>query len=175
MNNLHLKTGLTYGVITSTISFCIGLALMFTGLADTTGTSGGWTSSLVLVMGIYLASEAFKKSNDGYLSHKDLIVTCLWMGLTSGVVSAFFGFLHLAMDPTMFEIQKNRMEIEFEKKGLSDAQIEESMKMMDKMFQPFPMAIIVFITVFLSMLFIGAIMGFFLKREKPVFDSFDEN
>ena len=173
MNNLYLKTGFRFGIIASILTTLIGLALLFTGMADYSGSSSGWTSTLILALGVYLAAEGFKKENQGFMSHKDLIKVSLWMGLFAGIFSAVFGFIHAKMDPTLFDLQKNRMEVELENKRLDDAQIEQSMKMVNVMLEPVPMAIMIIITIFISMVVIGAIMGFFLKKEKDVFDSLD--
>ena len=66
MKNNRLQTGLSYGALTSLISILISLALYFTGLADFQGGSSGWVSILILGLGIYLATEAFKKNNGGF-------------------------------------------------------------------------------------------------------------
>lgn len=170
MNNLRLRTGLIYGGITSVISMLIGLALASFGLSDMSSGGNGMVNALILVLGIYLAAEAFKKNNEGFLSSGDLIVVSLWLGLIVGIVSGLFSWIYLNyIDPEMMKKIIKMAEIKMEEQGNSDEQIEMAMQMMDKVMSP---PILITISVLMNLFFslvLGAIMALFLKREKPVF------
>lgn len=174
MSNLRLKTGIRFGIVTSLLSSLIGLALFFTGLADYSGSASGWVGTLIMILGIYLASEGYKKENNGFMTHSDLVVTSLWMGLVGGLVSALIVFVHLQLDPDLFTIQLNRAEADMENKGLDDASIEQAMSITRKMMQPIPMAMLVFASSFIFSVILASILGFFLKKEPGVFDQFDQ-
>jgi hypothetical protein len=152
----------------------IGLALFFTGLADYSGSTSGWVGMLILILVIYLASEGYKKENNGFMSHSDLVVTSLWMGLVSGLVSAVIVLIHLHLDPDLFVAQLNRAEAEMENKGLDDKSIEQAMSITRKMMQPIPMALMVIFSSFIFTVILASIMGFFLKKEQGIFDQFDQ-
>jgi hypothetical protein len=169
MKHLRLKTGLQFGIITSLLATLIGMALMFTGMMDYSGSSGGWTSMLIIGLGIYLASEGFKKRNDGFMSHSDLFVISLWLGLFSGILSGVFGMIQFAMDPSLLEKMKNVAEARLESQGQSDEAIEQAMKIMDFMMEPIPLAMVTLISSLFFSALIGGILGFFLKNEKDVF------
>jgi len=170
MKNLRLKTGLQFGAITSGLNILIGLALLFMGLVDYSGGSSGWVTFLILVLGIYLAANHYKGKNEGYMSVKDLIVISLWLGLITGVISGIYAVVYMQMDPTMMEKAKNIAEAKMEEQGNSEEQIEMAMAMMNKFMTPgFLLAMSVFMNTIFGWI-IGAILGTFLKNEKPVFD-----
>lgn len=175
MSNLRLKTGVRFGFVSSLLSSMIGLTLFFTGLADYSGSTSGWVGTLILILVIYLASEDYKKKNNGFMSHSDLVVTSLWMGLVAGLVSAVIVFVHLQLDPDLFATQLNRVEADMENKGMDDASIEQAMSITRKMMQPVPMAIMVVFSSFIFTLILASIMGFFLKKEQGIFDQFDQD
>jgi Protein of unknown function (DUF4199) len=174
MSNLRLKTGIRYGIVTSLLSSLIGLALFFTGLADYSGSTSGWVGTLILILGIYLASEGYKKENNGFMSHSDLVVTSLWMGLIGGLMSAAIVFVHLQLDPDLFSAQLNRVEADMENKGMDDASIEQAMSITRKMMQPVPMALTVIVSSFIFTVILSSILGFFLKKEQGIFDQYDQ-
>lgn len=175
MSNLRLKTGVRYGVVTSLLSSFIGLALFFTGLTDYSGSSNGWVGTLILILGIYLASEGYKKENNGFMSHSDLVVTSMWMGLVAGIVSSVIMYFHMQLDPDLLTTQLNRVEADMENKGVDDEAIAQTMAFTRKIMQPLPMALIMIFFSFIFTLILAAIMGFFLKKEQGIFDQFDQD
>jgi len=169
MNNLRLTTGLRFGLVTSGLNIFIGLALFFMGLVDYSGGSSGWVTFLILVLGIYLASEQFKKKNEGFMTAKDLIVMSLWLGLITGVISGIYAVVYMQIDPQMMEKAKNIAETRMEEQGNSEEQIEMAMSMMNKFMTP---GFLIFMSILMNVIFgliIGAILSIFLKREKPIF------
>jgi hypothetical protein len=170
MNNLRLKTGLQFGAITSGLNILIGLALLLMGLVDYSGGSSGWVTFLILIMGIYLAANHFKSKNEGYMSANDLIVTSLWLGLITGVISGIYAIVYMQIDPTMMEKARNIAEARMEEQGSSEEQIEMAMSMMDKFMTP---GFLLGMSILMNTIFglvIGTILSFFLKKDKPIFD-----
>jgi ABC-type dipeptide/oligopeptide/nickel transport system permease component len=68
------------------------------------------------------------------------------------------------------EQAKNLAEVRLEQQNMSDEMISKNMEIIDTMFQPIPLAALVLFVTLLSVLIIGAILGFFLKKERNVFD-----
>ena len=170
MKNLRLKTGIRFGLFTSAISILIGMALYFMGLVDYSGGSSSWVTILILGLGIYISAEHFKKMNGGYMTHKDLIVTSLWLGLIVGLISGIYAVVYMQIDPTMMDKAKNIAEAKMEEQGQSEEQMQMAMSLMDKFFTPqFLIAMSLLMNVVLSLI-ISAILGSFLKNEKPIFD-----
>lgn len=170
MNNLRLRIGLTYGAITSLLSVFIGIALSSFGLSDMSSGGNGWVNALILILGIYLGTEAFKKLNEGFVSIGDVVVFSLWLGLVVGLVSGIFSWVYLNyIDPEMLKKIVRMAEIKMEEQGNSDEQIEMATSMMEKMMTPgFLIAISVFMNLIFSVI-LGGIIGMIMKREKPVF------
>ena len=104
------------------------------------------------------------------MEHGEIISVSLWLGLVSGVISAVLSIIHLQMDPKLVEQAKNLAEVRLEQQNMSDEMISKNMEIIDTMFQPIPLAALVLFVTLLSVLIIGAILGFFLKKERNVFD-----
>jgi hypothetical protein len=170
MNPSKFKIGLRFGVFTSVFSFLVGVALVYMGLSDYSGSSNGWISTLILGLGIYLATEAFKKESGGTMEHGEIVSVSLWMGLFSGVISGILSIIHLQFDPKLMEQAKHMAEVRLEQQNMSDEMIAKNMEIMDILFQPLPLAAMVIFVTLLSTLIIGAILGFFLKKDRNVFD-----
>lgn len=170
MNQLRLKTGLYYGGITALLSMLIGVALTSFGLSDMSSGGNGWVSFLILLLGLYLAGEAFKKQNEGFLTTGDLVVISLWLGVIVGLVSGIFSWIYLNyIDPEMLRKIMRMAEIKMEEQGNSDEQIQMATQMMEKvMSPPFLISISILMNLFMGVI-IALILSLFMKRERPVF------
>ena len=170
MGNLRLSTGIRFGLVTSGLQILIGLALFFAGLVDYSGETSGWVSFLVLLLGLYLASEHFKKQNENYLGTKDMIVISLWLGILVGIISGIYAVVYMQMDPTIIEKTMNMTEARLEGQGVSDEQIKMTLNMMEKFFSPGYLIAASLLMNLIFSVFIGTILGLILKKERPIFD-----
>lgn len=172
MKNLRLKTGATYGVITSVLSILIGMTLHFMGLNDFSGGgSSGWVNILILVLGIYLGVEAFKKQNEGFATTGDIVMMSVFLGLVMGLISGIYSAIYLNyIDPTVIEKIRNVAEAKMEEAGNTEEQMDMALGMMEKMMQPGWLILMATLMNTIFSLVLGALLSLFLKKEPSVFE-----
>lgn len=172
MKNRRLSIGLKYGVITSILGILIGMALFFMGLNDFSGSgSSSLVNILILILGIYLGTEALKQSNEGYASTGDIVMMSLYLGVALGIISGLFWSIYLNyVDPSIIQKIISVTEARMEEAGNSDEQMEMALSMTEKMMSPgwFTLVSTLMNVIFSSI--IGALMSLFLKNDPPVFD-----
>lgn len=170
MKHIRLKTGLQYGIIESLLNFLISIAILYAGLAAYNSGSNTIISLLITGLAIFLATEAFKKKSGGFMEASDVVVTSLWMGLSSGFLGGVLGALHFHFNPEIKDTIRNQMELQLENQGQSDEIIEKSIEMMEMFLQPgFLIAISIF-SLLLMHLIVGGILSLFLKKERSIFE-----
>jgi hypothetical protein len=165
-SHFRLKTGLRFGVITSIISSSIGIALYSAGLTNYGSNSGSWIPAILLGLGIYLASEYFKKYNQGYMGQRDVVVVALWLGLFSGLISGAIMLIQLHFDASVISQMENMLEMQLEERGLEGADFERAMEMGSMFFNPYFLGVSAIISSLIMSLVVGFILSIFLKREK---------
>lgn len=161
----RLKTGLRFGLLVSLINGLIGLALYYAGLVDFSGNSSAWISLLLMGLGIYLASEHYKKFSGGWMKRSDVLVTASWLGLFSGLVSSAFVYLQLKMDPGVLDKMQNLLEYELEKQNLEGEVYDQAISIGQMFMQPWYLSLATIFSSLISALIAGFILGFFLKKE----------
>ena len=162
--HFRLKTGLRFGIITSLINSLVSIALYSMGLIDFSGTSGGWISIVLLGLGIYLATEYYKKYSGGFMSGSDIVVTSLWLGFFSGLISLAFLLIQLQLDPSILEKMKNVVEMQMENQNMRPEDLEKAMEISEMFLHPGFLAVSALVSSLLSGLFAGFILSFFLKK-----------
>jgi hypothetical protein len=167
--HLRLKTGLRFGIVTSMLNSLIGIALYSMGLMDFSGSGGGWTSLLLFGLGIYLASEHFKKFTKGSMSQSDVVVISLWIGFFSGIVSVIVMLIQLKLDPSIMEKMYALMEMQFEKQDLEGEQYDKAMEMATMFMSPGFLSLMGFISSMFIALIEGFILSFILRKEQDPF------
>jgi hypothetical protein len=158
--------GIRYGLILSAISIAFFLIVVLSGL-DMNGPLK-WVSYAISLVVVFLAHKNFKDTGDGFMSYGQGIGIAFWMSLFSSVISSVFTYFYIKFIDSGFidKIKEMQME-EMEKKGMSDAQMEQAMKFA-AMFTT-PEAILIFGIVFgIIGLIIGAIViSIFTQKKNP--------
>ena len=165
-SHFRLKTGIRFGLITSLISSFIGIALYSAGLTNYGSNSGSWIPAILMGLGIYLASEYFKKYNQGYMNQRDVVVVAVWLGLFSGLVSGAIMLIQLQFDASIISQMENMLEMQGEERGLEGAKLEEFMEMSTMFLNPYFLGLSALISSVIVSLVVGFILSIFLKREK---------
>lgn len=158
-----------FGLVTSVLSILIGLALYYTGLADTSSGTNLWVSILIVFLGFFLASEQFKKENEGFMSFGEGIRLCVWLGLSMGLITGVYAVINNYIDPSVMEKVMNQVEYQMEEQGQSQEQIEMVMDITRWMTKPPVLILVSLISNLFTALLVGLIAGNFLKKDKPVF------
>ena len=162
------QLGLRYGLILGLIFIVYNLILQFTGLATNNWMS--IISNLALLITIVMAHKAFKEGGDGYMSMGQGLGIGTLISLVSGIISSVFIFIYLKfVDDSMLGLIKEKQLEQFEKQGLSDAQIEQQMKIAEMFSGPIAILIMgIIITVFAGFI-ISLIVSLFTKKSKKIF------
>ncbi len=159
-----LKAGLITGLVMTVYSTVLSMA----GLSQSSPLH--YVTFLLLVGGLVYGMRAFKEQNGGYMTYGQGLgvgtLTAGVAGLLSSLVSTFYVKF---VDPSVLQRTMDEQRIQMEERGMSDAQIEQAMKIAESMsgfsFLFATLAVVFF--GFLLSLIIAAIM----KRERDVFDA----
>lgn len=169
MKNLKLYIGIKYGLITSVLSVLINMALAQMGTADFSGGGNFWIALLIVVLGFYLASEEFKKKNEGYFSLGQGVQVGLWIGATVGLISGIFSIIYLQMDPSLVEKVINQIEARLEEENANQEAVDMAVSLTRKMMSP---GILMFFSMLMNVfigLLVGTVASIFVRKEKPIF------
>jgi hypothetical protein len=158
-----------YGLLTGLISIIISYGLNMAGLEN---SPAKWLTSLVLVGGIFLAQNAFKQQNQGFMSYgQGLKIGTLLAGI-AGILSAISSYVYITfIDPDFLNRIMDKTRAEMEAKGtMSDAQIDQAMGWTSKMMNG-PM---MFVSVLVGSLIMGFLASLIItaitKNSRPEFE-----
>lgn len=148
------SVALRYGLITGFVSIIYALILYIT--KSNTNTTLSWLGMIIPIVGIWLALDAFKKENGGFMSYGQGLGIGTLLTTISGVLGGIFTYVYVSfIDTTVLTRMREMQVLEMEKKGLSDTQIEDAMSMAESFSGPGMMLV-------MSILF-GALMGFLIS------------
>ncbi|RSK44120.1 DUF4199 domain-containing protein [Hymenobacter perfusus] len=160
-----IRYGLFVGIIASILSF-----IQFAFIKDPE-TPFRWLSTVVCIIGIYMAHKQFKQSNSGFMSYGQGLGIGTILSVVAGLISGVFGYLYVAfIDPEYMnramEVQRAKMEAQ----GLDDAQIEQGMMWAQK-FSTGPIVILFSLIIVVIIGFvISLIISAFTKNTRPEFE-----
>jgi len=159
-----------YALIVGIINIIYSIILYITDL-HITSKFLSYVSFLIIIVGIYLAHKHFKNENGGYMSYgQGLGIGTLLSGIV-GLLSGIFTFIYMQfIDTGLMERAQEMQIVELEKRGMSEEQIEQALKMAQSFTSPGMMivwSIVAFLFVgFLFSLIISAIT----KHTRPEFE-----
>ncbi len=171
------RTGIRFGIMTALLyivllfiryRFFSSNPLAFVG-------AGGITFIAVLVMYL-LAGIARKKELNGYATFRDILQTIFVCILITELAFVVFNGIYLKyVDPAFWENFKGGARAFFEKAGMSDADVDKQMKMLDE--QGSQMTVPVLVRNFGMYVIVDSIVGMIyasiLRKKKNVFPETD--
>ncbi|WP_185816989.1 DUF4199 domain-containing protein [Hymenobacter metallilatus] len=163
--SVGIRYGLFVGIIASILSF-----LQMSFIQDPE-TPFRWLSTVVSIVGIWLAHKQFKQVNAGFMSYGQGLGIGTILSVVAGLISSVFGYLYVSfIDPAymnrVMELQRAKMEA----RGMDDAQIEQGMAMAEK-FSSGPIVILFgLILVVIIGFVISLIVSAFTKHTRPEFE-----
>jgi len=159
---------LKYGLLLGILGVIFSLISNMSGLTES--PVGGMVSIPIMLffygLCFYLAFKAFRTDNDGMSLGQALGIGML-VTLISSIISSIFTFLYMTfIDPGMMErIQEVQIEA-LENSGMSDAQIEQQMEMMQMFSGPVAMVAFGLLGALCFGFFLSLIIGAIMKKEK---------
>ncbi len=125
--------GVKYGVYAGIIAIVIELLTYLMGPSIYFHWSKGILGFIILVAAMAMAGKAFKESNGGYATWKELLTPTFVVGIVSSIISTIFQFLMFnVIDTSLASAQKEAVISTME--GYADVIGEEGMeKFMDNL------------------------------------------
>lgn len=167
-----MGTKFTYAVILTVVGAVMRLLLYFTGYETeklATGQHAGWLGAVLMIVILVMGIRAVREESPGkYMSYGKGLGAGVLISLYASLMSAVYNFIHLKFINTQFvDYQMELIRTEWEKAGMSAAQMEQAEGFTRAMMGPVGAAIMtVIITVCLGLV-ISLIAAAFLKRPAP--------
>jgi hypothetical protein len=162
------NVGIKYGIIGGIASVAYSTVINITN--NQGNQALGWLSSVIFLIVLYFAMREFKTANKSFMTFKEGFGLGMLACVINAAISSIYTFVYTKfIDPSFFETIKEMQREEFEKQGLGEEQIEQTMAMMDKMMSPEITTVIGFFAVIILGLIISAIMAAIMKKEPTLF------
>ena len=160
---------LKYGLIAALAGVVYSLILMVTDLGDNRILSS--LAYLIMIAGIVFAMQQYKAINYGYMSYGQGLGIGSIVSVVFGFLSGLFTWLYTTfVDPEYMARVMEKQRVQLLEQGLSDEQIDASMKMAENFQGPVTMilgaAVVTLIIGFILSLIIAAVM----KNSRPEFE-----
>jgi hypothetical protein len=164
--SLALKPGL----IVSGALVAFSLVLWATVSDINTQKYLGWINYLILAAGYYFYTVQYRNEHkNGALTFGEAFVFMLFMTIVISLVQAVYTYVLMVwLDPAMIQKMLDIATEEMYKKDIPEEQIEQSMKMMSFMFQPWLLAIMSIFSNMFGGIIMSLIIGLFTKKEAPL-------
>ena len=161
--------GVKFGVIASLAIIIYSLILNLTGL--NTSQAMGYITYLMLGAIMYVASKNYKEGNTGFVSFGGSFSISSIIAAISGAISSIFTYVYLLfIDSSMIDFIKEKQLEEFEKQGMTDAQIEQALHYSDMFMTPGAISIMAFIGMLFFGMIIALIVAAIVKNPRSVFN-----
>lgn len=120
---------------------------------------------------VFLGMKWYKeKDNGGFLTYGEGMKVGVLSVAAAGVIVGAFTAIYISQNPEIVDDLIDMVIVEYQKSGMSDAQIEKFIPMTEMMFSPISMFISSIVSYALIGTIISLIVAAILKKEKPVFD-----
>jgi len=159
-----LKAGLITGLVMTVYSLILNMA----GLPQSSPLH--YLTLLMLIGGLVYGMREFKSQNGGFMSYGQGLgvgtLTAGVAGLLSSLVSTFYVKF---VDPTVLQRTMDEQRIKMEERGMSDAQIEQAVKLAESM-SSFSFLIATLSIILMGFVF-SLVIAAIVKRDRDVFDA----
>jgi hypothetical protein len=165
------QIALKYGLYLGLVLIILSMIIEFMNLDMKTQQNLGYINYVGALVAIILAHKAFKENGDGFMTIGQGLGIGTLVSLISGAILAVFTYVYIKFvdDSILTKIKDMQIE-ELEKRGMSDAEIEQAMKVAGI----FMSAEMMIVWIILGMVFIGFILSLivslFTKKVNPNFE-----
>ena len=160
------EVGIRYGLISAVVGIFYFVLITMAGM-QMQGPAG-YLGYLITAAIIFLAHKYYKDNGNGYMSYGQGIGIAFWCGLISSVISSVFVFIYASyIDSSFIQNIKDLQLEQMEKQGLSEAEIEQAMKIAGAFTSPAGIAGMGFIGGIITALIIAVIVTIFTQKKDP--------
>jgi hypothetical protein len=165
VKSVAIRYGLITGFVTVIYSFILFIAEVSENQALTSA------SYLILIVGIVLAHQHFKKENGGYMRYSQGLGIGSLLSVIVGLLSGIFMYIYIKfIDSSTMERMRDIQVAELEKRNMTEEQIEQAMAITDKMMGPEMLVVWVIVgTLFLGFI-LSLIIAAITKRTRPEYE-----
>lgn len=161
------SVGMRFGLIGGVISIAYFLILNLAGVNITEGY-WNWVGYCITAVIIFLAHKQYKENGDGFMSYGQGIGIAFWIGLISAVLSSIFTYIYIKFIDTGFIDMIKEKQIEgMEAKGMSEAEIDQAMKIASMFMSPEAMLIFGLVFGIIGTIIIALIVTIFTQKKAP--------
>ena len=161
---------LRYGLITGIITVIYSLILNLTE-QNISNPWLGYISFIILVIGIVMAHKHYKTENNGFMTYGQGLGIGSLLSLVVGALSGIFTYIYIKFfDSTFIERMQEQQVVEFEKRGMSDEQIEQAIQMSQKFTSPELIVVYAILGTLLFGFILSLIISAITKHTRPEFE-----
>lgn len=129
------QVAMKWGLYLGMVMILYSMVLQLTGQVGNQAL--GYVNYLLAAVLMYFAHKEFKDEGTGFMSYKQGFGIGALMSVVSSVISVIFMYIYVKfIDDSMLDIVRAQQIEELEKQGLSDAQLDQSIAMMEKFSTP---------------------------------------
>jgi hypothetical protein len=163
------SVGMRYGLLTGLISIIISFGLNAAHLEQ---SPAKWLTLVVMIAGIVLGQQAYKKANGEFMSYGQGLGVGMMVASVSAVLSAAFSYIYVTfIDPEMTARLLDKARADMEAQGkLNDAQIDQAMHWTAMFMQGPALVAIALVGGIVMGLLVSLITAAVLKNPKPEFE-----
>ncbi|MEQ9305719.1 MAG: DUF4199 domain-containing protein [Marinoscillum sp.] len=167
------SVAIKYGVIGGLIGIIFFVIQDFAGLAG--DPDFGWVSMVISIaitaVIIALAQKEYKANGDQFMNYGEGLGLGTLLSVVSGLLSSVFTYVYVSfINPTFVENIRQQQIVAMEEKGLSDAEIEQGMKMAENFSGPTALFIFGLLGAVFFGFLISLVVSAFLKKSRPEFE-----
>lgn len=160
------SVGIKYGLIAALISIILFILIDFLGMVGQSWTQ--WVGILITAVIIFLAHKEFKSEGDDFMSYGQGVGIGVWIGLISSVLGSVFTYIYVKfINPGYMDFIREQQIMGMEERGMSDAEIEQAMKMAESFSGPEAILIFGIIFGFIFTLIAALIVSAVTKNSRP--------
>jgi len=167
-----MGTKFTYAVILTISGAVMRLLMYFTGYETeklAVGQHAGWLGLIIMIVVLFLGIRAIREESPGkYLSYGNGLGSGVLISLFAGLMSGVYNFIHLKFVNTQFvDYQLELIKLQWEKAGMSSAQMEQAEGVTRMMMGPIAQGIMTVVMTVIIGLVASLILAAILKRPAP--------
>ncbi|MCR9254195.1 MAG: DUF4199 domain-containing protein [bacterium] len=164
VKQVAVKWGLILGMVSVILTLIVQLLTLYEN------QWAGWIGLPFSIAVVFLAHNAFKNEGDGFMSYGQGLGIGVLLSLIASVISSLFNWVYLSfVDDGMIQFQIEKAHEEWEKQGMSSAQIEQAEGFMDIMMNPVTMTILGIVMGTLFGFLISLVVSAITQKKNPEF------
>jgi len=135
----------------------------------------GWFNYLIMGGGFFFFTTNYRDNvKEGHISYGDSFVYILFMSIVIGVLWSVYYYIFLSfIDTNYIQQMLDLLENKYYEMGMQESQVEQSMKYVGYIYNPFVLSIVTIFGNIISGVILGLIISIFTKKEVPMnFDNY---